>query len=190
LLALLVAARDEQAAKHAVAVYKDADNMTDRFAALAAVTHAGLDASATLLDDFERRFADDPLVMDKWFAVQARVAAPETVDRVRELMDHEAFSLNNPNKVRALIGAFGMFNPVAFHRPDGAGYELVGGVVGKLDRINPQVAARLAGVFNRWADYDETRRDAMKQQLQAIKATSGLSPDVEEIVTAALKRDR
>jgi aminopeptidase N len=190
LLALLVAARDERAAKYAVAVYKDADNMTDRFAALAAVTHAGLDASATLLDDFERRFADDPLVMDKWFAVQARVAAPETVDRVRELMDHDAFSLNNPNKVRALIGAFGMFNPVAFHRPDGAGYELVGGVVGKLDRINPQVAARLAGVFNRWADYDETRRDAMKQQLQAIKATSGLSPDVEEIVTAALKRDR
>jgi aminopeptidase N len=189
-LALLVAARDEQAAKHAVAVYKDADNMTDRFAALAAVTHARLDAAGTLLDDFEQRFADDPLVMDKWFAVQAQVADPGTVDRVGELMDHDAFSLKNPNKVRALIGAFGMFNPVAFHRPDGAGYELVGDVIRKLDHLNPQVAARLAGVFNRWADYDETRREAMKSQLEAIKTTSGLSPDVDEIVSAALERDR
>jgi aminopeptidase N len=105
-------------------------------------------------------------------------------------MSHEAFSLKNPNKVRALIGAFGMFNPVAFHRADGAGYELVGEVIRRLDRINPQVAARLAGVFNRWADYDEARAEAMKRQLQAIKAGSGLSADVDEIVTAALKRDR
>ena len=188
--ALLVAAGDEEAARRAVAVYRSADNMTDCFAALAAVTHAGLDAAETLLADFEQRFAHDPLVMDKWFAVQARVAQPATVERVRALMDHDAFSLKNPNKVRALIGAFGMFNPVAFHRPDGAGYELVGEVVQQLDRLNPQVAARLAGVFNRWADYDETRREAMKSQLEAIKARSELSPDVDEIVSAALKRDR
>ena len=188
--AVLVAAGDEDAARRAVAVYRSADNMTNRFAALAAVTHAGLDAAETLLADFEQRFAHNPLVMDKWFAVQARVAQPATVERVRALMDHNAFSLKNPNKVRALIGAFGMFNPVAFHRPDGAGYELVGDVIRKLDRLNPQVAARLAGVFNRWADYDEARRAAMKQQLEAIKTTSGLSPDVDEIVSAALKRNR
>ncbi|HKL51270.1 MAG TPA: aminopeptidase N [Wenzhouxiangellaceae bacterium] len=187
-LSLLVGARDEEAAKRAVAVYKDADNMTDRFAALASVVHARLDAAEVLLADFEKRYADNPLVMDKWFAVQAQVAADSTVDKVEQLMDHPAFSMKNPNKVRSLIGAFGMHNPSAFHRKDGAGYALMGKVVRTLDALNPQVAARLVSVFNRWSDYDEDRKRQMREQLEAIKAVDGLSPDVDEIVSAALKR--
>ncbi|MBL38182.1 MAG: aminopeptidase N [Xanthomonadales bacterium] len=188
-LSLLVGARDEDAAKRAVAVYKDADNMTDRFAALSSVVHARLDAAEVLLADFEKRYADNPLVMDKWFAVQAQVAAAGTVDKVQQLMEHPAFSMKNPNKVRSLIGAFGMHNPSAFHRADGAGYRLMGNVVRELDALNPQVAARLASVFNRWADYDADRKQRMREQLEAIKAVDGLSPDVDEIVSAALKRD-
>ena len=186
-MSLLVGARDEEAAKRAVDVYKDADNMTDRFAALGSVVHARLDAAEVLLADFEKRYADNPLVMDKWFAVQAQVATGETVERVERLMEHSAFSLKNPNKVRSLIGAFGMFNPVAFHRADGAGHALVGRVVRDLDRLNPQVAARLVSVFNRWADYDEARRTSMYRELERIAGVQGLSPDVGEIVNAALR---
>ena len=188
-LSLLVGARDEEAAKRAVAVYKDADNMTDRFAALASVAHARIDAADALLADFEKRYADNPLVMDKWFAVQAQVAADSTVDKVEQLMDHPAFSMKNPNKVRSLIGTFGMHNPSAFHRANGSGYRLMGKAVRTLDSLNPQVAARLVSVFNRWADYDEDRKRQMREQLQAIKAVDGLSPDVDEIVSAALKRE-
>jgi len=188
-LSLLVGARDEEAAKRAVAVYKDADNMTDRFAALASVAHARIDAADVLLADFEKRYGDNPLVMDKWFAVQAQVAADSTVDKVEQLMDHPAFSMKNPNKVRSLIGTFGMHNPSAFHRANGSGYRLMGKAVRTLDSLNPQVAARLVSVFNRWADYDEDRKRQMREQLQAIKAVDGLSPDVDEIVSAALKRE-
>ena len=188
-LLLLVGARDEEAAKHAVAIYKDADNMTDRFAALASVVHARLDAAEVLLSEFEKRFHDNPLVMDKWFSVQAQVADGSTVEKVERLMDHSAFSLKNPNKVRALVAAFGLHNPTAFHRADGAGYRLVGNVVRELDALNPQVAARLASVFNRWADFDDDRKQLMREQLESIKAVEGLSPDVDEIVSAALKRE-
>ncbi len=184
---LLVAAGDESACKAAVAAYREADNMTDRFAALAAMVHARIRGSDDLLADFEKRHADNPLVMDKWFAVQAQVATGETVERVERLMEHSAFSLKNPNKVRSLIGAFGMFNPVAFHRADGAGHALVGRVVRDLDRLNPQVAARLVSVFNRWADYDEARRTSMYRELERIAGVQGLSPDVGEIVNAALR---
>jgi len=188
-LSLLVGARDEEAARQAVAEYKGADNMTDRFAALASVVQARLDAAEVLLADFEKRYRDNPLVMDKWFAVQAQVADGSTVDKVGQLMEHPAFSLKNPNKVRALIGAFGMHNPSAFHRGDGAGYRLVGDVVRRLDALNPQVAARLASVFNRWSDFDDDRKRRMREQLEAIKAVKGLSPDCDEIVSAALQRE-
>ncbi len=188
-LRLRVAHPDTAAVSRAVRLFDRADNMTDRFAALAALVQAGRSEAGPLLDEFERRYADNPLVMDKWFAVQAQVADPSTVERVRELMAHPAFSLNNPNKVRALIGAFSLHNPLAFHRADGAGHALVGEVIRSLDRINPQVAARLVSVFNRWSDFDKKRSASMKAELDAIKARPGLSPDVDEIATAALKRD-
>jgi aminopeptidase N len=102
-------------------------------------------------------------------------------------MSHAAFRLDNPDKLRALIGAMAMHNPVSFHRADGAGYRLVGDVLERLDQINPQVGARLATAFNRWRDYDEQRSAMMKEQLEGLAAKKGLSPDIAEIVTAALK---
>jgi aminopeptidase N len=164
--------------------------MTDRYAALAMLVHAGSQSAEVLLEDFARRHGDNPLVMDKWFAVQAQNPRPETVDRVEALMGHEAFSLKNPNKVRALIGAFAMHNPTGFHRADGAGYRLVGKVVRELDALNPQVASRLVAVFNRWRVYDAARQAAMQAELEAIRDRTDLSPDVEEIVRAALRPAR
>jgi len=166
--------------------YRSADNMTDRYAALAALVHHGADQADSALAEFERRYRDNPLVLDKWFALQAQVADPATVERVAALMEHPAFSLRNPNKTRALLGAFGVHNPIAFHRPDGAGYRLLGRVVRELDRLNPQVAARLVTAFNRLHDYDAERAELMRTELQGIQAIQGLSPDVAEIVSAAL----
>jgi aminopeptidase N len=174
---------DQLASKH----YEQADNMTDRLAAFRILTHNELEGADRALADFEQRFADNPLVMDKWFTVQATRADASTVDDVHRLMDHTAFRLNNPNKVRSLIGAFAMGNPVAFHRADGAGYRLVGEVLNQLDDFNPQVGARLATTFNRWGAYDDKRAAMMKEQLQKLADKKGLSPHIEEIVTAALK---
>ena len=107
------------------------------------------------LQDFERRWRDDALVMDKWFAMQACVPGATTVERVRQLMEHPAFSLTNPNKVRSLLGAFAMMNPTGFHASSGAGYRLHADQVIALNALNPQVAARMASAFNSWTRYDE-----------------------------------
>ncbi len=186
-LGLLVAARTDGADEIAAQGYRDADNMTDRYAALAMLVHAGSESAAGLLADFAQRHADNPLVLDKWFAVQAQRPQPDTVEQVEALMAHPAFSLKNPNKVRALVGAFAMHNPTAFHRADGAGYRLVGRVVRELDALNPQVASRLVAVFNRWRAYDAQRQTAMQAELELIRDRSGLSPDVGEIIAAALR---
>jgi len=186
-LDLLAAAGSESANELASTHYGQADNMTDRLAAFRTLVHHELEGADAALADFQRRFADDPLVMDKWFAVQATRSDEATVDDVRRLMDHAAFRLNNPNKVRSLIGALAMNNPVAFHRSDGTGYRLIGKVLNDLDDLNPQVGARLATAFNRWRAYDNKRSAMMKEQLQKLAAKKGLSPDIEEIVTAALK---
>ncbi|HMA98953.1 MAG TPA: aminopeptidase N C-terminal domain-containing protein, partial [Wenzhouxiangella sp.] len=154
-------------------------------AALRALVHAGATEAGAALADFADRFADDPLVMDKWFAVQLTRPHPDVAEVLPELMAHSAFSLQNPNKVRAVVGSFAMANPVAFHRSDGAGYRQVADVVAKLDAINPQVAARLAGCFSRWRRYESARAEMMQAELENLGGQS-LSPDVQEIVTAAL----
>ncbi|MEE4638030.1 MAG: aminopeptidase N [Wenzhouxiangella sp.] len=166
--------------------YRQADNMTDRFAALRALVHASAEEADAALSDFARRYAGDALVMDKWFAVQATRPNGEVAELLPRLMTHPAFSLKNPNKVRALIGSFAMANPVAFHRSDGAGYRLVADLVAELDAINPQVAARLAGAFARWRRYEPARADRMRAELERL-AGGRLSPDVGEIVAAALR---
>jgi len=186
---LAIAAGDADAIASAVALCRETDNMTDRQATLSMLLMAGSDQASELLAEFEQRYRDNPLVMDKWFSLQAQVPAPETVEKVAELMSHAAFSMRNPNKVRALIGTFGTANPLAFHRADGAGYRLVGEVVRELDAINPQVAARLVAAFNRWPEYDQARQKLMREQLAAIRGVDGLSPDVAEIVTAALGQE-
>ena len=102
-------------------------------------------------------------------------------------MDHPSFNMRNPNKVRSLIGVLSMVNPTGFHTPDGSGYQFHAEQVVALDKINPQMAARMASAFNRWARYDDSRKALMKQALQQIVAVPGLSADVSEIVNSALK---
>ena len=183
----LSAASDPAWGERALRQYEQADNMTDRFAALRTLVHGNASESAQALDDFARRFADDTLVMDKWFAVQATRPDAAVADQLPDLMRHPAFSLKNPNKVRSVFGAFAMANPVAFHRADGAGYRNVAALVAELDAVNPQVAARLVSAFNRWRRYEPGRAQRMREELEALSARRGLSPDVGEIVSAALR---
>jgi aminopeptidase N len=124
--------------------------------------------------------------MDKWFAVQAMSNRADTLDRVKKLMSHSAFSIKKPNKVRALVGAFAMGNPVRFHAADGTGYRFVADVLVQLDGINPQVAARMLGVFGQWRRLPADRSRLMREQLERIAKTSGLSRDSLEIATKSL----
>ena len=163
------------------------DNMTDTLAALRCLVMNDWPAAGPALAEFERRWRGDALVMDKWFVMQASKPGHDTIKRVRSLMEHPEFSIRNPNKVRALIGVFSMLNPTGFHAPDGAGYRFHADQVIALNGINPQVAARMASAFNRWLRYDESRKALMKGELQRIAAVEGLSSDVYEIVTSALK---
>ena len=162
------------------------DNMTDTLAALQGLVRAGAPGAASALRTFESRWRKDALVMDKWFAIQACVPGDATVKRVRQLMEHPAFSITNPNKVRSLLGVFSTANPTGFHAGSGAGYRLHADQVIRLNALNPQVAARLAGAFNGWTRYDDRRRELMRAELQRISAAEGLSPDVAEIVHHAL----
>ncbi|WP_028454814.1 aminopeptidase N [Chitinilyticum litopenaei] len=164
--------------------YQKADNMTDRLAALRALVNRG--GGEAQLADFAHTWQGDALVMDKWFALQATSRRPGTLSRVQHLLEHPAFSLKNPNKVRALISAFCLQNPLHFHSADGYGYAFAADRIIELDAINPQIAARLATCFNRWTKVDLSRRALMRAELQRIKACAGLSPDTFEIVSKAL----
>ena len=183
----LSAASDRNWSELAWNQYRQADNMTDRFAALCALVHGRADQAPAALADFEQRFGDNPLVMDKWFAVQVTCPCTEVLEQLDELAAHPSFSLRNPNKVRALIGSFAMGNPIAFHRPDGKGYRYLGARVAELDDINPQVAARLVAAFSRWRRLEPKRRALMEAELRRLAERPGLSPDVGEIVNAALR---
>jgi aminopeptidase N len=170
----------------AVAQLASSDNMTDTLAALKGLLQMDSPQAATALAEFESRWKADALVMDKWFSIQAVQPGPNTLNRVKELMQHPAFSIQNPNKVRSLIGVFAMLNPTGFHAADGSGYAFHADRVIELDGLNPQIAARMASAFNRWKRYDEGRKSLMKLQLQRIAAVEGLSGDVSEIVNNAL----
>jgi aminopeptidase N len=166
------------------------DNMTDTLAALQGLLWAGAPAADDLLQQFEQQWSDDALVMDKWFSMQAAIPGRRSVQRVRELLRHPEFSLANPNKVRSVIGVFSMMNPTGFHVADGSGYRLHADQVMDLDKLNPQVAARMAGAFNPWTRYDSQRRELMKTELTRIRSSEGLSPDVSEIVNNALGMEK
>ncbi|MBT8059477.1 MAG: aminopeptidase N [Gammaproteobacteria bacterium] len=162
------------------------DNMTDTLAALQGLAWTRSEEAGPALAEFESRWRDDPLVMDKWFTIQATVPGADTVGLVHALLAHDAFSLKNPNKVRSLLGAFAFSNPTAFHAGDGSGYRLFADQVIALDALNPQVAARMVGAFNSWTRYDPARKAKMKAELGRIASVDGLSPDVTEIVGNAM----
>jgi aminopeptidase N len=170
----------------ALAQYSSADNMTDRMAALETLAQHDRPERATVLDDFYRRYADDPLIIDKWLALQAIIPEPATLDRVRALTGHPAFSMANPNRVRSLIGAFAQANHTQFNRLDGLGYDFVADTVLKLDPKNPQVAARIMGAFRSWRALEARRRQRAEATLRRVAATSNLSSDVHDIVARTL----
>jgi aminopeptidase N len=185
-LDLLAASAASDAIALASAQYDSADNMTDRMAALGTLSLHDRPERAAALEDFYRRHADDLLVVDKWLALQAAIPEPSTLDRVRALTGHPAFSMANPNRVRSLIGAFAQGNHTQFNRRDGAGYEFVAEVVLALDPKNPQVAARLMGAFRSWRALEAQRRQRAEATLQRVAAAPALSRDVADIVARTL----
>ena len=167
--------------------YDEADNLTDRLAALASLVINQHDTADEVLNDFDRRYRTNPLVMDKWFAVQAMAPQKETLAKLKELMRHPSFSITNPNRIRALIGSFANGNQVQFNRPDGEGYQFVSKLIVDLDEVNPQVAARLLTSFSSWTMLEPNRRQRAGRALKRISNSAGLSTDVRDIVNRTLE---
>ena len=167
--------------------YKDCDNMTERLTSLAVLVNSSFEKEkADALAMFADYFKDDPLVMDQWFSVQAGCTLPGGLERVQALMSHPAFTLKNPNKIRALIGAFANQNAVNFHRADGAGYRFLADQIITLNALNPQIASRLLTPLTRWRKYAPARQALMKAELERILASGELSSDVYEVVSKSL----
>jgi aminopeptidase N len=166
--------------------FHSARNMTDQLGALASLANCDSPERPAALAAFYDRWRREPLVVDKWLTLQATSRLPGTPDVVRELMAHEAFNLRNPNKVRALIGAFSQANPLHFHAADGSGYTFLADRILGLNPFNPQIAARLMAAFTRWRKYDPIRRQGMRSQLERILNAPELSPDVYEIAAKSL----
>ena len=169
----------------AFAQFEGADNMTDAMAALAALANCDCAERARALDAFYAKWKHEPLVVDKWLAVQAGSRLPGTLAEVHKLLAHPAFDIHNPNKVYALIRSF-CGNHVRFHAADGGGYAFLADQVIALDAFNPQVAARMARAFDRWRKFDAGRRQHASAALARIRDAQGLSKDVAEIVSKAL----
>jgi len=165
--------------------FRTAGNMTDTMAALTSLANGECPERQPALDAFYARWQGEPLVVDKWLAVQATSRLPGTLARVHELLSHPAFDIKVPNKVYALIRAFAS-NHVRFHAADGSGYAFLADQVIRLDPLNPQVAARMARAFDRWKRFDQQRQATAKAALERIRDSKGLSRDVAEIVTKAL----
>ncbi len=184
-LRYLTATDDTKAAELASAHYHAATNMTDMIAGLAALTRMASPQTEQAFAHFHDRFANNPLVLDKWMALQAGSPRPDTVSRVRALMQNKAFDIKNPNRVRALIGAFSG-NQLRFHAADGSGYALLGEVIRTLDGINAQVAARMAGAFETWKRFDKKRQALIRAELESSLKTPGLSSNMFEVVSKML----
>ncbi len=185
-LRYLARLEDPDWTRHIEGVFENADNMTDRQTALDILANLPGDAGAPALQAFYDRWHEDPLVLDKWFQVQALATREDAFDRVTDLARHPDFNLGNPNRARALVGAFAMGNPARFHAADGRPYAFLADVVLELDGKNPQLAARLVSTFNSWRRFDDHHQSLMQTQLERIAANKPLSKDVFEIVTRAL----
>ncbi|MBB2484392.1 aminopeptidase N [Mitsuaria sp. WAJ17] len=168
--------------------FKDATNMTERLGALAALVNAHAELAEPALQRFHALFKHEALVVDKWFALQARAAehGGKTFARVKQLLQHPDFTLKNPNRARSLLASLCMFNPAAFHRADAAGYVLWAEQVQLLDGINPQLAGRVARAMDRWTVLAEPYRSAAREAIARVAAKPELSNDVREIVERAL----
>lgn len=186
-LVQLVSTEKTKWVEQAVYAYKHADNMTDRMGALQALNPLAHPARKEVLDDFYYCYRNDPLVVDKWFALQAGSDHPDTLEHVRLLTRHPAFDYTYPNRVRSLLGVFGQ-NRAAFHRADGQGYVFLADEILKVDKLNPQIAARLLTPFTQWRRFDTGRRALMKAQLERLMHAN-LSKNSFEIVQKSLMAD-
>jgi len=176
----------EEDAKTCLAQYNDASNMTDRMGAFYLACALDGEIHDYVIGDFYSRFKSYPLVIDKWFSAQSQIHLPKTMNVVRHLKEHPDFNMRNPNRVRALYGAFAMNNPVRFHAIDGSGYDFLTQAVKELNSINPQIAARLLTPLREWKRFTPDRQEKMKNSLQEIANLPNLSPDVYEIVSKSL----
>ncbi|HHY08634.1 MAG TPA: aminopeptidase N C-terminal domain-containing protein, partial [Corynebacteriales bacterium] len=187
LLAYLMRTEDLEIMDACIDQFGIADNMTERLAALACLVNSPFsDEAEKALESFAERFENDPLVMDQWFTVQAASVLPNGLERVQHLLHHPAFSIKNPNKVRAVIGAFSTQNTANFHALDGSGYAFLADMVIKLDALNPQMAARMLSPLTRWQRFDLHQQELMQAQLQRIKNSGDLSADLFEVLEKSL----
>ncbi len=184
-LAYLSELEDADIRKLCVHQFSSANNMTDSVAALVNLANAECPERHEALASFYEQWKHDPLVMDKWLAIQATSRLADTLETVARLMRHPVFTIKNPNKVRALIGAFGS-NVVCFHEPSGAGYVFLADQILAVDALNPQIAARLVSSFTLWKRYEEKRRSLMQAELERILRKPKLSKDVYEVVSKSL----
>lgn len=167
--------------------FETAQNMTDQLSALRCLVHYTVDEGKQALVRFYQQWQTDPLVIDKWFIVQATATGTGAFAAVQSLMEHEAFDFNVPNRVRSLVGAFSQANAVEFHRLSGQGYELLADVVIRLNKTNPQIAARLLLPLIQWRKYNKSRQQMMKAQLARVANTANLAKDIYEITEKGLK---
>ena len=166
--------------------FRDARNMTDQIAALSCIVNGRNCEKPACLDLFYAQWKAEDLVIDKWFALQSSCRLPSTLDTVQSLLKHPAFNLSTPNRVRSVVGAFSQSNPVNFHSSEGNGYRFLGDQVIALNAVNPQIAARMVGALTHWRRYDEVRQNLMREQLQRIALSEGISKDVYEVATKSL----
>jgi aminopeptidase N len=186
LLNYRISADPTEGAALAFRQFERADNMTDRANALWALTWSDRPERDEALSLAEKRFADDPLLMDLWFTLNASIPGPEGLRRVEALMSHPKFTLANPNRARALAGAFAHGNPRGFHAADGAGYRVVAGVIGEIDGKNPQLAARLATAFRTWRGLETGRAKLAEAALRELSGRKALSRDLADILERSL----
>ncbi|OMO20876.1 aminopeptidase N [Vibrio lentus] len=170
-----------------VAMYQQANNMTDTMAAMGAANSAQLPCRETLMADYSDKWKHDGLVMDKWFTLQGTNPSSNALEVIKASMSHQAFSLKNPNRTRNLVGSFLNMNPVQFHDKSGQGYEFAGEILRELNSSNPQVASRLIDPLLKFRKYDEERQALIKKELETLKNMDNLAKDLFEKVTKALE---
>ena len=186
-LAYLVILNTEDTRQLALEQYNKAHNMTDKMAAFRALVHTECVERSQVLNDFYQQWEDDPLVIDKWFMVQASASMHDTLSHIHTLKSHPSFDIRVPNRVRSLVGAFSQGNPVCFHDKSGDGYKFLADCVIQLNSINPQIAARLLLPLIQWKRYDRERQILMKQELNRINGIEDIANDVYEIVRRGLE---
>ena len=180
-------AHTEQGNDLVVAMYQQANNMTDTMAAMGAANSAQLACRETLMADYSDKWKHDGLVMDKWFALQGTNPSSNALEVIKASMSHQAFSLKNPNRTRNLVGSFLNMNPVQFHDKSGQGYAFAGEILRELNSSNPQVASRLIDPLLKFRKYDDARQALIKQELETLKNMDNLAKDLFEKVTKALE---